>query len=96
METGVKTQARLQISDHHKTHGDDDLWLVTQLLIMPTVCLWCEQQAQQQQFSVSKHPGIGRDALFIRVPSVTNPDHSCFKTVHTLVSMQIQTTHFSS
>ncbi len=35
----------------------------TQLLIMPTVCLWCEQQAQQQQFIVSKHPGIGRDAL---------------------------------
>ena len=35
----------------------------TQLLIMPTVCLCGEHQAQQQQFSVSKHPGNGRDAL---------------------------------
>ena len=48
----------------------------TQLLIMPTVCLCGEHQAQQQQFSVSKHPGNGRDALPYVHREYTDPDRA--------------------
>ena len=63
----------------------------TQLLIMPTVCLCGEQQAQQQQFSVSKHPGIGRDALFIQSYPRQHTDPAL---ASVNVRIQIQTAEF--